>query len=93
METFLLKRANKHFFVSARSNQRVDKIGIKMSQKDSPVVVDGCVKNEEAEVDRLAIMKYFRDNEKKRVKMAGSLPFCYFISAKFVMGYPCGCNN
>ena len=47
------------------------------------MVCDGYVKYEEAEVDRSAIMQDFRDNEKK---LAAIL---YFISAKFVMGYPC----
>ena len=33
--------------------------------KNSPVVCDGYVKYDEAEVDRSAIMQDFRDNEKK----------------------------
>ena len=49
---------------------------------------DGYVKYEEAEVHRSAIMQDFRDNEKKNVngRLAAILDF---ITAKFVMGYPC----
>ena len=55
---FFLKCANEHFFVSGQSNQRVDCMGIKVSPKQFPVVCDGYVKYEEAEVDRLvAILK------------------------------------
>ena len=36
-----------------------------MSPENSPVVCDGYVKYEEAEVDRLAVMKYYINNEKK----------------------------
>ena len=39
--------------------------GSKCHQNDSPVVCDGYVKYEEAEVDRSAIMPVFRDNEKQ----------------------------
>ena len=49
---------------------------------------DGYVKYEEAEVDRSAIMKDFRDNEKKCLN--GRLPaISDFITAKFVIDYPC----
>ena len=55
---FFLKRANELFFVSGHSNQRVDDMGAKCQQNNSPVVCDGYVKYEEAEVDRLeAILK------------------------------------
>ena len=62
---FFLKHANKYFFASGPSNQRVDYMGIKMSQKNPPVVYDGYVKYEEAEIHKSAIMQDFRDNEKK----------------------------
>ena len=53
----------------------------------SPVVSDGYVKYEEAaEVYRSSIIQDFRDNEKKIGRLAAIF---YFISAKFVMGYPC----
>ena len=45
------------------------------------MVSDGYVKYEEAEVHRSAIMQDFQDNDKKKI--------LDFISAKFVMGYPC----
>ena len=50
------------------------------------MVSDGYVKYEEAEVCRSAIMQDFQDNEKKNGRLAAILDF---ISAKFVMGYPC----
>ena len=59
-----------------------------MSPKISPVVFDGYVKYEEAEVHRSAIMRDFRDNEKKKFN-GGLAAILDFISAKFVMGYPC----
>ena len=40
-------------------------MGSQMSTNNSPVVCDGYVKYEETEVDRLAIMQYFQDNEEK----------------------------
>ena len=43
--------------------------------QNSPVVCDGFVKYEEAEVDRSAIMRNFRDNEKKQIKMGDWWPF------------------
>ena len=39
------------------------------------MVCDSYVKYEEAEVDRLAIMQDFQDNEEKQLKMAASQPF------------------
>ena len=48
-------------------------MGKKCHQK-SPVVSDGYVKYEEAEVHRSAIMQDFRDNVKK-IKMADWQPF------------------
>ena len=39
--------------------------GSKCHQDNSPVVCDGYVKYEEAEVDKPAIMPVFRDNEKQ----------------------------
>ena len=42
-------------------------MAIKMSQK-SPVVYDGYVKYEEAEIHRSAIMQDFRNSEKKNNK-------------------------
>ena len=39
-------------------------MGIKMSQKNPPVVYDGYVKYEEAEIHRSANMQDFRDSEK-----------------------------
>ena len=49
---------------------------------------DGYVKYEEAEVHSSAIMQDFRDNEKTNLngRLAAILDF---ITAKFVMGYPC----
>ena len=49
---------------------------------------DGYVKYEEAEVHRSAIMQEFQENEKKNLngRLADILAF---ITAKFVMGYPC----
>ena len=46
------------------------------------------MKYEEADVHRSAIMQDFRDNEKKKLKgrLAAILDF---ITAKFVMVYPC----
>ena len=50
-----LNRANELFFVSF---WRADDVKIKMSPKQSPVVGDGYMKYEEAEIDRLvAILK------------------------------------
>ena len=49
-------------------------MGIKMSPKNLPVLSDGYVKYEEAEVHRSAIMQDFQDNEKKN-KMADRRPF------------------
>ena len=52
------------------------------------VLSDGYVKYKEAEADRSAIMPDFRDNGKKNLN--GPLAdILYFITAKFVMGYPC----
>ena len=48
---------------------------IKVSQKKSPVVCDGYVKYEEAEVDISATMQDFRDDEKTKLKMADWQPF------------------
>ena len=56
-------------------NKRVGDMGIKMLPKNSPVVCNGYVKYKGAEVDRLAIIQDFRDNEKKRIKMAAGSPF------------------
>ena len=63
-------------------------MGIKMSIKNPQVVCDGYVKYEEADVHRSAIMQHFRNNEKTFLngRLATILDF---ISAKFVMGYPC----
>ena len=49
---------------------------------------DGYVKYEEAEVHSSDIMQDFRDNEKTNLngRLAAILDF---ITAKFVMGYPC----
>ena len=49
---------------------------------------DCYVKYEEAEVHRSTIMQDFRDNGKKKLnsRLAAILDF---ITAKFVMGYPC----
>ena len=57
-------------------------MGIKMSPKNALVLSYGYVKYEEAEVHRSATMQYFRDNEKKSAILD-------FITAMFVMGYPC----
>ena len=65
-------------------------MGIKMSQKN-PVVYDGYVKYEEADIHRSAIIQDFQDNEKK-IKMADWIFHFFhfgFFSVKFVMGYPC----
>ena len=55
----------------------VDDMGIKMLPRNSHVVglCDGYVKYEEGAVDKLEIMQEFRDNEKKKFKMAASGPF------------------
>ena len=50
-------------------------MGIKMSPEYSPVVLDGYVKYEEAEVDILAILRNYRHNEIKRLKMVTFRPF------------------
>ena len=49
---------------------------------------DGYVKYEKAEVHRSVIMQDFQGNEKKKIngRLAAILNF---ITAKFVMGYPC----
>ena len=52
-------------------------------------VCDGYVKYEEAEADRSAIMQDFRDDEKKTIKNSRLATIWDFISAKFVMSYPC----
>ena len=59
--------------------------------RNSPVVSDGYVKYmyEEAEVDRLAIMQDFQENEKKRLKNGCQSAIVNFISVKSNMGYPC----
>ena len=49
---------------------------------------DGYVKYEEAEVHRSAIMQDFRDNERKKLN-SRLVAILDFITAKFVMGYPC----
>ena len=49
---------------------------------------DGDVKYEEAEVHRSAIMQDFQDNEKKN-KNGRLAAILDFITAKFVIGYPC----
>ena len=36
-------------------------------------------------------MQHFRDNEKKTIKKDRQSAFLDFISAKFIMGYPCVC--
>ena len=83
-EIFFLKWANEYFFVNGPSNQRVDyNYGNQNVTKNSPVVCDGYVKYEEAEVDRSAIMQDFRDNKEKKINLD-------FVSVIFVMGYPCG---
>ena len=56
-----------------------------MTPEIPPMVCDGYVKYEEAEVDKSAIMQDFRNNGKKE-RLAAILDF---ISVKFVMGYPC----
>ena len=52
------------------------------------MVSDGYVKYEKVEVNRSAIMQDLWDNEKKKLK-GGLAAILDFISAKFVMGYPC----
>ena len=52
------------------------------------VVSDGYVKYKEAEVDRSAIMQDCQNNEKKNSN-GRQVAILNFISAKFVMGYPC----
>ena len=47
------------------------------------------VKYEEAENHRSAIMQDFRDNEKKQNLNGRLAAILDFITAKFVMGYPC----
>ena len=56
--------------------------------KKFPVVCDGYVKYEGAEVDRSAIMQDFRDNEGGGGMATGGrlAAILDFISAKFVMG-------
>ena len=65
-------------------------MGIKMSPKIWCYLVlsVGYVKYEEAEAHRPAIMQDFLDNGKKKLngRLAAILDF---ITAKFVMGYPC----
>ena len=48
----------------------VEDMGIKMSSENFPVACDSYVKYEEAEVDRLAIMQDYRNNEEKQKKIA-----------------------
>ena len=50
------------------------------------MVCDGYVEFEGAGFHRSAIMEEFPDNEEKNGRLAAILDF---ISAKFVMGYPC----
>ena len=51
---------------------------------------DSYVKYEEAEVHRSAIMQDFRDRPNEKKKLNGRLATILdFITAKFVMGYPC----
>ena len=50
-------------------------MGIKLSQKKTPVVYDGYVKYEEAEIHRSAIMQDCQDNEKKNGRLAAILFF------------------
>ena len=56
--------------------------------QSSVLLSDGYMMYEEPEVHRSAIMQDFRDNEKTYLndQLAAILDF---ISAKFVMGYPC----
>ena len=53
----------------------VNDMGINMSPENYPVVCDGYVKYEEAEVDRLAINFFYRNNENKRLKIVTFRPF------------------
>ena len=53
METYFLKRTNKYFFVSGAVIEGLMIWGSKCHKNNSPVVSDGYVKYEEAEVDRL----------------------------------------
>ena len=53
----------------------VNDMGINMSPENYPVVCDGYVKYEEAEVDRLAINFFYRNNENKRLKICTFCPF------------------
>ena len=50
-----------------------------MSPENSPVVLDGYVKYEEAEVDILAILRNYRHNEIKRLKMVTFRPFRIYV--------------
>ena len=50
------------------------------------MVSDGYLKYEEAKVHRSAIMQDFQDNKKKKCRLA---VIWDFLSAKFVMCYPC----
>ena len=56
--------------------------------KNPPVVYDGYVKYEEAEIHRSAIMQDFRDSEFFFFNWPTGSHFTFF-SVKFVMGYPC----
>ena len=40
-------------------------------------------------ITALAIMQHFPDNEKKTIRHVRQSAILYFISAKFIMGYPC----
>ena len=59
VENFFQKCANKYFFVGGPSN------GDENVTKFPPVVYDGYVKYEEAEICRSAIMQDFQNSEKK----------------------------
>ena len=39
------------------------------------------------------IMQFFQDNEKKLIKLAGSVQFWILLFAKYVMGYSCARPN
>ena len=69
-----------------KNDERVDDIMVmKISQKNYPMVCDSYVKYEQADYDRLALMEDFWDNEKNGRQSV----ILDFISAKFVMSYPC----
>ena len=79
METFFLKRNNKHLFLSGLSNQRVYDIFIKMSPENYLVVCDAYVKNE-AEIS--SIMQDYRENEEKRLMAIYFWKICYGLSLR-----------